>query len=77
MRQDLQKYRSELFTKEQKKQRNDVGRIEKIEVRYLGFPEDATLIMNKSISTPYNCAQRKSGEYFRELSSDCRFLFQI
>lgn len=36
-----------------------VGRIEKIEVRYLGLPDDVTLIMNKGISTPYNCAQRE------------------
>lgn len=53
-------YQNELFTLEQKRQREAVGRIEKIEVRYLGLPEDATLVMNKNISTPFNCAQRKT-----------------
>lgn len=51
--------RNELFNYEQKRQRESIGRIEKIEVRYLGVPQDETLIMNKNISTPYNCAQRK------------------
>lgn len=55
---DTIKYRNELFDAEQKRQREQVGRIDKIEVRYLGLPEDVTLVMNKGISTPYNCAQR-------------------
>jgi len=59
-REDLQKYRSALFTEELKRQKDSVGRIEKIEVRYLGVPEDTTLFMNKSLSTPYNCAQHLS-----------------
>lgn len=49
---------------EKKRQRDAVGRIEKIEVRYLGLPEDMTLIMNKKLSTPFNCAQRKSSFRF-------------
>lgn len=49
-----------MFTKEQQRQRELVGRIEKIEVRYLGLPEDVTLIMNRELSTPYNCAQHLS-----------------
>ncbi|XP_026477028.1 39S ribosomal protein L39, mitochondrial-like [Ctenocephalides felis] len=52
--------RNELFTLEKKRQREDVGRIEKIEVRYLGTPEDVTLVMNKNLSTPFNCAQHLS-----------------
>lgn len=51
------KYRNELFTMEQERQRQSVGRIEKIEVRYLGLPEDVTMVMNKDLSTPYHCAQ--------------------
>lgn len=51
--------RNRIFDSEQKRQRDSVGRIEKIEVRYLGTPNDATMVMNKGISTPYNCAQRK------------------
>uniref|UniRef100_A0A1A9Z6N3 Large ribosomal subunit protein mL39 n=1 Tax=Glossina pallidipes TaxID=7398 RepID=A0A1A9Z6N3_GLOPL len=54
------KQRNELFTAEQKRQRENVGRIEKIEVRYLGLPEDVTLVMNRDLSTPYNCAQHLS-----------------
>lgn len=54
------KYRNELFTMEQKRQREAVGRIEKIQVRYLGLPEDTTLVMNKDLSTPFDCAQHLS-----------------
>ncbi|EDV97138.1 39S ribosomal protein L39, mitochondrial [Drosophila grimshawi] len=52
--------RNELFNEEQRRQREAVGRIDKIEVRYLGLPEDVTLVMNSHISTPYNCAQHLS-----------------
>lgn len=51
--------RSELFQLEKERQQENVGRIEKIEVRFLGLPSDTTLVMNKGISTPFNCAQRK------------------
>lgn len=60
-RDDVRRYQNELFDLEKKRQRDVVGRIEKIEVRYLGLPEDCTLVMNKNLSTPYNCAQRKAG----------------
>lgn len=63
--QEHRQYQNELFNVEQKKQKEHVGRIEKIEVRYLGLPEDTTFIMNKGISTPYNCAQRKSNQFLR------------
>uniref|UniRef100_T1GW30 Uncharacterized protein n=1 Tax=Megaselia scalaris TaxID=36166 RepID=T1GW30_MEGSC len=52
--------KNEIFNEEQRRQKESVGRIEKIEVRYLGLPEDVTLIMNKGISTPFNCAQHLS-----------------
>lgn len=51
--------RNRIFESEQKRQRENIGRIEKIEVRYLGTPNDATLILNQHLSTPYNVAQRK------------------
>lgn len=54
------KSQNELFNQEQKRQRDAIGRVEKIEVRYLGLPEDVTLVMNNHISTPYNCAQHLS-----------------
>jgi len=52
-------YQNNLFDKEQKRQREAVGRIEKIVVKYNGVPENVTLSMNKGISTPYHCAKRK------------------
>ncbi|KAI5732847.1 hypothetical protein M8J76_004797 [Diaphorina citri] len=51
---------NDIFNKEFKRQQNAVGRIEKINVTYKGLPEDAELIMNKNLSTPYNCAQHMS-----------------
>ncbi|KAL0811791.1 hypothetical protein ABMA28_009221 [Loxostege sticticalis] len=52
--------RSHLFTLEKKRQAENVGRIEKIEVKYRGVPNDCTLVMNKGISTPYDCARHLS-----------------
>ncbi|XP_063226831.1 large ribosomal subunit protein mL39 isoform X2 [Bacillus rossius redtenbacheri] len=52
--------RSELFSREQRRQYEAVGRIEKIEVTCTGGPEDAKLLMNKNISTPHDCAQHLS-----------------
>ncbi|XP_063696297.1 large ribosomal subunit protein mL39 [Culicoides brevitarsis] len=48
---------SKLFSAEQKRQYENLGRIEKIEVNYIGVPENTALVMNKNLSTPYNCAQ--------------------
>lgn len=56
---EIQERRSDLFTLEQRRQRDRVGRMEKIEIRFQGLPNDTTLIMNKGLSTPFNCAQRK------------------
>ncbi|KAG7165402.1 39S ribosomal protein L39, mitochondrial-like [Homarus americanus] len=53
----VQKKRTELFSKEAKRQAALITDIEKIEVKYYGHPEDCTLIMNKNMSTPFNCAQ--------------------
>ncbi|XP_015377933.1 PREDICTED: 39S ribosomal protein L39, mitochondrial [Diuraphis noxia] len=53
-------YQNNLFDKEQKRQREAVGRIEKITVKYIGVPENVTLSMNKGISTPFHCAQHIS-----------------
>lgn len=56
---EIVRKRNRIFDFEQKKQRDNVGRIEKIEVRYLGNPKDETMILNKDLSTPFNCAQRE------------------
>lgn len=60
--------RNHLFTLEKKRQVGKVGRIEKIEVKYKGVPEDCTLIMNKDLSTPYDCARHLS-EWHSESSA--------
>ncbi|XP_028174618.1 large ribosomal subunit protein mL39 [Ostrinia nubilalis] len=52
--------RNHLFTLEKKRQIGKVGRIEKIEVKYKGVPNDCTLVMNKNLSTPYDCARHLS-----------------
>ncbi|XP_053618530.1 large ribosomal subunit protein mL39 [Plodia interpunctella] len=52
--------RNHLFTLEKKRQHENVGRIEKIEVNYKGIPNDCVLVMNKDISTPYDCARHLS-----------------
>lgn len=56
---EIVKKRNAIFNAESQRQREQVGRIEKIEVRYLGVPEDTTFMMNKGISTPFNVAKRK------------------
>lgn len=52
--------RNVLFNEEKKKQRAAIGRIEKIEVKYLSPQAEATLVMNKNISTPYDCTRHIS-----------------
>ncbi|XP_059062189.1 large ribosomal subunit protein mL39-like, partial [Achroia grisella] len=42
---------------EKKRQQEKIGRIEKIEVNYKGVPKNVTLVMNKDISTPYDCSK--------------------
>lgn len=49
-----------LFNEEKKRQRAAVGRIEKIEVKYQSPVEEVTLVMNKCISTPADCAKHIS-----------------
>ncbi|XP_062553845.1 large ribosomal subunit protein mL39 [Armigeres subalbatus] len=61
----LQSTASSLFSKEQFRQRENVGRIEKIEIRYLGTPKDTTLIMNQGLSTPHDCAKHIGEKYCR------------
>ena len=40
------------------------------QVQYKGAPEDATLVLNKGFSTPFNVAQRKISFYLFEYSED-------
>ncbi|XP_059488265.1 large ribosomal subunit protein mL39 [Neocloeon triangulifer] len=55
-----EKKRNGMFNAEQKRQEAKIGRIEKIEVQYKGLPEETTLLMNKCLSTPYDCAKHMS-----------------
>lgn len=48
--------RNDLFTKEKERQQSLITRVEKINVEYRGIPSDVNLVMNKNMSTPYNCA---------------------
>ncbi|XP_010213059.1 PREDICTED: 39S ribosomal protein L39, mitochondrial [Tinamus guttatus] len=53
--------RNELFTKEKERQLALHPRIEKIEVKYVGKSHPGTVfVMNKALSTPYNCAMHLS-----------------
>lgn len=54
---EIRSKRVALFDRELKRQQALITRIEKIQVSYEGQPENATIIMNKNISTPFNCAQ--------------------
>ena len=56
---EVQKKRIYLFDQEVKRQKSLIADIEKIRVNYTGLPEEVNLVMNKYISTPYDCAQRK------------------
>jgi len=53
----IRQRRSSMFSEEKERQVNSIPRLEKIEVLYQGVPEEATLILNKDISTPYHVAQ--------------------
>merc|ERR1719232_1558233 len=59
-REEIAKKRSELFSKEKQRQIDKIKRVEKIEVEYEGVPENQTLYLNKSLSTPFNIAQHIS-----------------
>ncbi|XP_041270728.1 39S ribosomal protein L39, mitochondrial [Onychostruthus taczanowskii] len=53
--------RHELFTKEKERQLTLHPRIEKIEVKYTGKQHPGSVfVMNKALSTPYNCAMHLS-----------------
>ncbi|KAM6383748.1 large ribosomal subunit protein mL39 isoform 2-T2 [Alca torda] len=53
--------RNDLFTKEKERQLSLYPRIEKIEVKYTGKSHPGSVfVMNKALSTPYNCAMHLS-----------------
>lgn len=51
---------NDLFNQEKHRQLSFTPRTEKIEVKHVGKTDPGTVfVMNKNISTPYNCAMRK------------------
>ncbi|XP_025951991.1 large ribosomal subunit protein mL39 [Dromaius novaehollandiae] len=53
--------RNKLFTEEKERQLSLYPRIEKIEVKYVGKSHPGSVfVMNKALSTPYNCAMHLS-----------------
>ncbi|XP_076625599.1 mitochondrial ribosomal protein L39 [Colletes latitarsis] len=57
---EVKERRNQIFEKEKKRQRDLVGRIEKIEVNYKSPVDEITLVMNKYLSTPADCAKHIS-----------------
>lgn len=57
---EARKRRNQLFEEEKRRQRSELGRIEKIEVTYKSVEDEVVLAMNRNISTPYDCARHIS-----------------
>lgn len=49
-----------MFEEEKQRQRSQLGRIEKIEVKYHSTVDEVMLVMNRNISTPHDCARHIS-----------------
>ncbi|CAK9303400.1 unnamed protein product [Gordionus sp. m RMFG-2023] len=54
---DLKIFRNEQFQNEKNRQKSLITKIEKIKVQIKGPPQECSLIMNKNLSTPYDCAK--------------------
>ena len=52
-------HKNRLFDEEFKRQKHLVGRLQKIEVNLHYFKQNQLLLMNKDVSTPYDCVRRK------------------
>ncbi|XP_011168917.1 39S ribosomal protein L39, mitochondrial [Solenopsis invicta] len=57
---EARKRRNQLFDEEKRRQRSELGRIEKIEVTYKSVEDEIVMVMNRNISTPYDCARHIS-----------------
>ncbi|XP_014488210.1 PREDICTED: 39S ribosomal protein L39, mitochondrial [Dinoponera quadriceps] len=57
---EARKRRCQMFDEEKQKQRSQLGRIEKIEVKYQSVEDEVVLVMNRNISTPHDCARHIS-----------------
>ncbi|XP_066589935.1 large ribosomal subunit protein mL39 [Prorops nasuta] len=54
---EIKKAKNELFDQELKNQRAAVGRVKKIDVKFDSYEDEIYLVMNKDLSTPYDCAK--------------------
>ncbi|XP_034512520.1 39S ribosomal protein L39, mitochondrial isoform X3 [Ailuropoda melanoleuca] len=64
---ELIEMQNDLFNKEKNRQLSLTPRTEKIEVKHVGKTDPGTIfVMNKNISTPYNCAMHLSEWYCRK-----------
>lgn len=88
---EIRKKRNAIFEEEKKRQFSLIKRIEKIQVEHVGPPEPCTLVMNKGLSTPFNCAMHiqellmtqsvialvngKLWDMHRPLTEDCELRF--
>lgn len=57
---EARKRRCQLFDEEKRRQRSELGRIQKIEVKYKSMEDEIVMVMNQNISTPYDCARHIS-----------------
>jgi len=60
---DVMLRRAALFEEEKSRQLKEIERIDKIEIKVIEPGKECTLMMNKYISTPYNCALHLSELY--------------
>uniref|UniRef100_A0A452UH44 Large ribosomal subunit protein mL39 n=1 Tax=Ursus maritimus TaxID=29073 RepID=A0A452UH44_URSMA len=64
---ELIEMQNDLFNKEKNRQLSLTPRTEKIEVKHVGKTDPGTIfVMNKNVSTPYNCAMHLSEWYCRK-----------
>ncbi|CAD5117512.1 DgyrCDS6279 [Dimorphilus gyrociliatus] len=64
---EVRKKRNDIFEKELQRQLSVIPAIQKINVEYKGESENISLLMNKNLSTPFNCAMHIS-ELIRDRS---------
>lgn len=57
---EARKRRSQMFNEQKRKQQSELGRIQKVEVKYKSVEDEVVMLMNRNISTPHDCAKHIS-----------------
>lgn len=57
-----------MFDQQKRKQQSELGRIQKVEVKYKSVEDEVVMAMNRNISTPHDCAKHIS-ENFAKMSA--------